>query len=128
MGLFDLFKGKEEKVLKQNLEEKAEFSPLFTMEILFEEQPKVPGVDEIKEVLEEKFGDVDIVSGAEGLSSFAIKKYRAKFKEGSMPPQLLFMSITDFNGENITDIERSQLWNVPDGNKVLEKCNYIIIV
>jgi hypothetical protein len=68
MGLF-----RKNKVLKQQLNEKAEIQQLFMMQLLFEKAPTKPTTKAIGEALREKFGEVDVVSSNEAFTSFAIK-------------------------------------------------------
>ncbi len=122
MGLF------KKKELKQQLDQKAKFQSMFMMQLLFEKAPIKPKIETIKEALKKKFGEVDIVSADKALTSFAIKKYTATFKEGRLPPQVLIMDVQAFNGDEISQLERSQLWNVENGNSVLEECKYVITI
>ena len=82
MGLFSKKKGPKEE-LKQNLEEKAEFQNLYQIYLLFEEKPVKPEAGIIRTALEETFGAIDIVSPSPALTSFAVKKYLAQFKDGA---------------------------------------------
>lgn len=126
MKFFENFK--KNKVLNQDLSEKVEFRPLFMMELLFKEKPERPKVEDIHNALKNKFGDVDVISSNEALTSFSIKKYKAEFKEGSLPPQLLFMDVVDFESSKITELERSQLWEAEEGDKLLDECKYKVVI
>ena len=114
--------------LKQQLDEKGKFQPLFLMQLLFETKPEKPAVKVIWEALKKKFGEVDIVSSDEMLSSFAVKKYTAIFKEGGLPPQVFMIDPQKFNAGEIGKIERSQLWNVENGEDILNQCQYSITI
>ena len=88
MGLFKKKREPKEE-LKQNLEEKAEFQNLYQIYLLFEEKPVKPEAGIIRTALEETFGAIDIVSPSPALTSFAVKKYLAQFKDGALPPQVV---------------------------------------
>lgn len=86
MGLFKKKREPKEE-LKQNLEEKAEFQNLYQIYLLFEEKPVKPEAGIIHTALEETFGAIDIVSPSPALTSFAVKKYLAQFKDGACRPR-----------------------------------------
>jgi hypothetical protein len=123
MGIF-----RKDKELKQNLSEKAEFHPLYMIQLLFERKPIKPTTEAILKALKKKFGEIDVVSSDEALTSFAVKKYKAAFKEGVLSPQVLMMDVQMFKSDNVGMLERSQLWNVENGEDVLNKCQYSITI
>lgn len=116
MGLLDRFK--VDKVFKQKLDENADFQSLFQIHFLFGDKPNKPEATIIKEALERKFGNIDIVSRDKSLTSFAVKKYIAKFKEGSISPQVLMMEAQSFKRETISELDRTQLWDVKEIKKL----------
>lgn len=126
MGFFDKFK--KDKVLKQDQVKYAEFQSLFQIHLLFCDKPTKPEANIIKEALNIKFGDIDIVSGDKSLTSFAVKKYTVKFKEGAVPPQVLMMEVQPFKQESISEFDRAQLWDVKDNEALLDNCKYRLII
>lgn len=96
--------------------------------LLFEEEPVNPNYNIIKKDLERKFGDVDVVSKNELLTSFAINKYSSKFKEGCILPQVAVAEIHKFNENSIDEFSRNQLWDVEDGDKLLATCKYEVFI
>lgn len=115
---------KENKVIKQDLKEKAEFQNLFMVRLLFKEKPVKPQAPYIKKCLEEKFGEVEIISADELLTSFSINKYKVQYQDCMMPPQVLLMDVSEFDSSLIGDIQRSQLWNVDNPQELLDSCKY----
>lgn len=126
MGLLDRFK--KDKVLKQELDKNADFQSLFQIHLLFCDKPNKPEANIIKGALNIKFGNIDIVSGDKSLTLFALKKYTVKFKEGSIPPQVLMMEVQPFKQETISDLDRTQLWDVKDNEELLDSCKYRLII
>lgn len=126
MGLLDRFK--KDKVLKQELDENAKFQPLFQIHLLFCDKPNKPEANIIKEALNRKFDKIDIVSGDKSLTSFAVKKYTAKFKDGAISPQVLMMEVQPFKQETISELDRTQLWDVKDSEELLDSCKYELII
>lgn len=124
MGLFN----KNKKVLKQNLEEKAEFQNLFQVHLLFEDRPEKPSVEDIRNALCKEFGDVDTVSDNKELTSFAVIKYHVPFTEGNVPAQLLIGDAVPFENDKITPIEGSQQWGVENSEEFFGRCNYYIMI
>ncbi len=117
-----------DEVLEQNLEEQNDFQRLFRMELLFEQEVERPSVAEIKAALEEKCGQVDIVSGDKLLSLFAIEKYKVEYDKGSMPAQVLIGEIKPFDQQSISALERTQFWETPDSEELLNQCHYSLML
>lgn len=122
------FKKKANKVFNQDLSNEAEFENVYRMHLLFEDKPTKPKPSVIKDALDRKFGECHSISNNEGLTSFAINKYSVEYKEGKMPPQVVMAEIHDFNGESISEFDRQQLWNVENGNELLNKCKYELFI
>lgn len=123
-----LFKKKNKEVFQQNTAEKIDFQNVYMMHLLFEEKPIKPNPDVIKSALIRKFGEVDTVSNNKELTSFAIRKYSAQFKEGSLPPQVVMAEVHEFNQDSIDEFSRSQFWDIYDGNAVLNQCKYELFI
>ena len=123
-----IFSKKKEKVIDQDLKDDVKYNSLFMIQLLFFSEPKRPDVKEIEKVVRAKFGDIDVVSKNEHLLSFAVKKYKANFKEGSMPPQILMYDVAQFKQESIDEVQRTQLWQMENGVELLEKCTHSLII
>jgi len=117
-----------EPILKQNLEEKSETNRLFQMHLLFEQEVERPTASEVQTVLAAQCGEVDIVSGDNQLSAFALYKYKAEYEEGSFPAQVLLADVSPFDQGTIGDLERSQFWGVPDHEELLAGCHYSVMI
>jgi hypothetical protein len=117
-----------DKVLKQELGDNGEFQRLFKIHLLFEEKPNKPDTKTIQEALEKKFGKTEIVSGDKALTSFAVNKYSVAYKEGSLPPQVLMMDVQPFQQDTISELERTQLWDVKNSGEILSNCKYRLII
>lgn len=112
----------------QNREDKAEFQNVFFMKLLFTEKPVRPDVDVIHHALMKKFGEVDIVC-PEGLYSYAIKKYEVEYKDAAkVPAQVTMAEPSEFDPASIDAFTRSQFWDVPDGNELLDSCRYQVMI
>lgn len=127
MGIMDKWK-KKDKVLKQDLSQKAESERrLFLIWFLFEGEPEMPETAATKAALERTFGEVDVVTDA-ALRSFAVKKYVSHFEEGDLPAQVLISDPQLYNPELISDFERTQLWDVKDSDGLLHGLTHQLFV
>jgi len=95
------------------------------MQLLFDKPPCMPNISDLENSLNEKFGEVKNISNDE-LIVFAVNKYITQFKDGSSPVQLAMSKATKFEQEKLSDIERSQLWNVKNGKELLNTITYKI--
>lgn len=121
---------KEKEVIRQNLEEKGKFQGLYQMYLLFRGQGKRPAVREMLDLLEEEFGKVEVVADVEhSLATFAIHKYPVKYKDkNSIPAQVLMADFAPFDPASIDRMQRSQLWDCPDGEALLDSCKYQLLL
>lgn len=118
----------KQKNYSQDLSEKEKESVMYFMWLLFENEPTRPAVKDIHNSLIEKFGEVDVVSDSNELSSFAIKKYISEFKDAKIPTQLVMGDVTCFEQDTISDFERAQLWDIPNSNELLSGCTHNIFI
>lgn len=119
---------KKDKVLKQDLSQKAEDErTLFLIWFLFEGEPEVPETAVLTAALERTFGGVDVVSDTE-LRSFAVKKYLCHFEEGDIPAQVLLSDPQTYNEQLISDFERTQLWDVKDSDGLLQGVTHQLFI
>ncbi|MBR6599026.1 MAG: DUF4261 domain-containing protein, partial [Oscillospiraceae bacterium] len=58
------------------------------------------------------------------MACFAAKKYIVEFEDGKIPPQLMIMGCNEFDSSTVGEIERSQMWDCPESQEILEKCKY----
>lgn len=127
MGVFGKNR-KKDTVVQQDLSKEAEFSNLFMMYLLFEDEPKLPEPELLRTFAEKKLGEVDVICADKKMASFAVKKYVAHFKDADLPPQVMMMKGNDFDPESIGIIERSQFWDVPNGEDIINSCHYQIVL
>lgn len=128
MGVFSKSKkDKKEEVLQQDLSEKATPGMIFMMQLLFKESCEMPEQQTMIEVMERRLGEVDNFAYDDKMAGFAAKKYMAKFKDASLPPQLMITKCTDFDETKIGVIERSQMWDCEESEKILSECKYQVM-
>lgn len=113
----------QDGVFQQNLEEQAE-PGLFQICLLFRERGERPSAEALKTALEERLGACDLV-GRDALITLAVKGLPVEYKGGEqVPAQALMTQFSPFDGEKLTPIQRSQLWDCPEGAALLEECRW----
>ncbi len=112
---------------KQDLSQEESNVGIFPMHFLFEEYCEVAPLERTKEVLQKHLGDVEIFMHGEKGLGFRVDRYNANFQEGSLPPQILLTQCCTSENESIDAMTRSQMWDCPNREEVLEKCKFKII-
>ncbi len=125
MGLFG--NKKEKQVMKQDLSQEEENIGSFVFNLLFEEQCEMPTQEKISEVFEKRLGESEIYSYNETLAGIAVKKYTAEFKEGKLPAQVVATGCLEIGESKIDELSRTQMWDCPESEEIIEKCKYQVI-
>lgn len=125
MGLLNkIFKKKEKK------QEKEQVPPgvVFVMQLLFEEPCDVPEKEFMGSVMQKHLGEVENVTYEEQMATFAVHKYLAEFEDATVPPLLMIMGCKEFDASKIGTMERGNMWNCEESEKILESCKYQVFV
>lgn len=129
MGLFDKFK-KKEKVLQQDTSQIAEHPGMvFIAHLLMDEMCEMPEKECMTTTMSKHLGEMDCFCHDGQVAGFAPKKYMVHFEKDNkdVPPQLMITNCTKIEKPIMDDISRSQLWNCPNGNDILDACKYQVI-
>lgn len=129
MGLFYKFK-KKEKVFEQDTNQIAEQPGMvFIAHLLMDEVCEMPEKEYMNTIMSKHFGEVDCFGYDCKVALFAPKKYVVHFEKDNtdVSPQLMITNCTEIKKPIMDDISRSQLWNCPNGNEILDSCKYQII-
>ena len=99
-------------------------------QLLFKDKPSAADAGAIKAALEKQVGEVDFVGEKDDPAMFAVKKYKCVFKDApnGIPPLASFTSPYEFTADNLTPLQLSQFWDVPEGEKLLESCKWTVSV
>ena len=116
---------KNKQSLPQQYEQESE---VFAMWLLFEEKPKRPDAEVLHKALVAKFGDTEIISSGNELSSFGIKKYTVSSEDGRIPAQIIMGNVTSFEQNFISEKERTQLRDVENPEEFLRRCHYKMVI
>lgn len=120
----------QNEIFKQNLSEKGEFQHVFRVELLFKEKGVRPDEEVFRDALAARYGKTDIVTeGLASLSTFAVRKFMVEYAdENKLPAQVLVADFESFDGKTISAMQRSQLWDCLDRDKILDECKYKLML
>ena len=128
MKLFDKFKKKDkkEKVLKQDLNKKEENNHVFIMHLLMKEKVETPKKEKMIQIMQKHLGEIECFMHDENIG-LAAKDYPVELKEGVMPTTLMIMGCLPMDDFQIDSLTRSQMWNCPESDKILDECKYHVV-
>ncbi len=135
MGLFENNKESEKK--KGDISENRPHPEMLMVQLLFKEKPKSATVEQLRAALEKRLGSLGDVPYVEPLKlskadlvMLPATKYKVIFKDKpeGMPPLACFMGPMEFTSEKIADIQRSQFWDVKDGEQLIDSCKWDVPV
>ena len=110
---------------------------IMMVQLLFQQKPKSPTTAQMRAALERYLGDLGEVPYAEtskestgDMFMFPLLKYKAvlKDKPEGVPVMATFLASDAESGIEVDDMQRYQFWDVPDGNELIGKCKYTILV
>lgn len=138
MGLLSNFKKKKPTDTQQDAKENLnQFDPtirpggVFMIQLLMKEQCTAPSVEQMKEVLSGHLGNIESFGEAnpeKNFTGFALLDYPAQFSDATVPVQLSIMGCEPFQGDQIDDMKRSQMWHSrEDRDRILSECKYAVL-
>lgn len=132
-----LFKKKEPENRKGDIPENEPQPEMMMVQLLFREKPKSATVEEIRAALEKRLGSLGDIPYVEpskesraDLVMLPLTKYKVIFedKPEGMPAAACFMGPMEFSSEKIDGIQRSQFWDVRDGEQLIDSCKWQVLV
>lgn len=129
----------EKQTLKQERDQKAKREGVYHIWLLFREMVPMPSQEAVLEKLRSHFGEVNALSEAVSdtksaldkleLMSFAVPKYSVTYQDGkTMPVQVMLVECHPVEELKIADdMARTQFWDCPDGNALLDSCSYALL-
>lgn len=112
-------------VFQQDLSQQDNPGGVFIMKLLFRKPVSLPEKDRLTAVMEKHMGEVDCFWHDEKGAGVAAKNYISQFKEGPIPVQLMITPCTAFDGSEIDDFQRSQMWDCQgERDRILSECHY----
>lgn len=119
-----------DQVFKQDLDQIADQSgKVFIIHLLMDKKCEMPEKTQMHAVINEHLGECDCFLYNEKMAGFAAKNYSAYFEKDDIHvhPQLMMTDCSEIRKPIMDDIARTQLWNCPQGNDILESCKYQVI-
>lgn len=84
--------------------------------------------EELTIIMQKKLGEVDCFCYEETVAGFAINKYLTQVEDDLAVPSLLITSCTEFDSNDINELEKSQMWDCQkDKDRVLKECKYQVL-
>lgn len=118
----------QKEVFKQDLSKEEEPGGVFLLKLLFRQQPAWPSQQDMQAVMAKHLGDVEGFWFDEKGAGFAAMQYRAHFKDGELPPQLMLMPSMPFDGAEIDAFQRGQMWDcLEERDEILAACKWQVI-
>ncbi len=114
----------DDKRLEQDLSKAQMAGSVFVMHLLFKEPCEMPDKKLMDEVMTKHLSSVERFGGDDKLTCYLAKRYTAKFKDAEMPPQLMIMPCDKFDGQAVSALDRSQMWDCPESDRILSECGY----
>ena len=128
MGLFK--KKKEDEVLQQDLKNK-ETHPgmVFLIHLLMEEKCELPDQETMCAIMNKHLGETDCFAYSESSAGFSAKRYSIHFEKENKdaPPMLMLTNCFEIPNPILNDLERSQTWDCPEAEEILESCKYQVL-
>ena len=78
-------------------------------------------------VMEKYLGSVDNFSYSPDCAGFAANDYNAEFKDKTVHPLLMITGCCESKTENIDALTRSQMWDCPEHEELLDGCGYQVV-
>ena len=110
---------------------------IMMVQLLFKNKPKSPKTEELRSTFEKYIGDLGEIPYAEtskestgDMFMFPLLKHKVilKDKPDGVPVIASFLSSDDGAGIEVDDMKRSQFWDVPNGNDIVDECKNTILL
>ena len=110
---------------------------IMMVQLLFKNKPKSPKTEELRSTFEKYIGDLGEIPYAEtskestgDMFMFPLLKHKVIFKDkpDGVPVIASFLSSDEGTGIDVDDMKRSQFWDVPNGNDIVDECKNTILL
>lgn len=102
---------------------------VFMVYLLMEEMCDMPDKDVMTSIMNKHLGECECFCYDNDVAGFAPSKYKVHFEKENkdIPPQLMVMGCKKIEKPVMSDFEKSQLWDCPNGDEILNKCKYQVL-
>ena len=110
---------------------------IMMIQLLFKNKPEPPAAEQLRNALEKRFGDLGDLPFAEtakessgDMFMFPLPGHKVIFQDNpdGVPVMAAFLASDSASGIELDDMKRSQLWDVPDAEKLIAECKYTVLV
>lgn len=110
---------------------------IMMIQLMFQKKPQSPTTEQFRNALEKCFGDLGDMPYAETATEsggdmfmFPLPEHKVILQERpeGVPVMAAFLASDPGSGLDLDDMKRSQLWDVPDAQQLLDACNYTVLV
>ena len=110
---------------------------IMMVQLLIKNKPKSPKTEELRSTFEKYIGDLGEIPYAEtskestgDMFMFPLLQHKVIFedKPDGVPVIASFLSSDEGTGIDVDDMKRSQFWDVPNGNDIVDECKNTILL
>ncbi|MCR4646444.1 MAG: DUF4261 domain-containing protein [Oscillospiraceae bacterium] len=112
------------EVFQQDLSKDMEPGAVFVMHLYMREKCQMPDEATVSAVLQKHLGAVERFTYDPDCIGFAAAKYHGSFSGMQVSPMLMITGCNESKTENIDAFHRSQMWDCPEHERILEECKY----
>lgn len=117
------------EVHKQDLTQKDDNGAIFMMQLLMEDFCEMPDKSTVESIMKKYLGEeAECVNHSGEIAGIAVPKYKAEFDDGVVPPMLSVFKCMEFESKRIGSMTRSQMWDCPEHDELLDSCKYHVLV
>lgn len=116
----------DKNILKQDLSQEQSMGAPFGIHLFFAEKSPLPDQAKMEESFKKHGLRVGFIKYQADMVMLEAKDYQVEYDNGKAPAQLLIMGADPMDNYQISDLVRSQMWEVTDSEEILEKTKYHI--
>lgn len=116
------------EVFQQDLSGNAQSGLVFAMQLLMKEKCSMPDEETFSAVLKKHIGSFEILNCTEEYTGIAVTRYTAEQDGKTLSPMMMITNCVESKPENIDALTRSQMWDCPEHERILDECCYQVVV
>ena len=115
-----------EEVYEEEMSDESPRGGVFAMRLLFDKKTGLPDADTVRNVTKGSLGNTDVFCANEESVGIACLDVTVGDGEERAPVMLMITACAENDNSSLGEAERSQMWDCPDHEKILEECKYSI--
>ena len=110
---------------------------MMMIQLMFKNMPQSPTTEQFRNALEKRFGDLGDLPYAEtakeskgDMFMFPLPKHKVILQDrpDGVPVMAAFLASESGSGIDLDEMKLSQLWDVPNADKIIKECKYTVLV